>query len=74
MRMEMRLGSSSERYYVQWVTERVVTAEGNHDVKIVGWCVRERNQCGFIAETDTQDTAEALAKLLNSQADIERRA
>jgi hypothetical protein len=62
------------KYYAQWVTKRVVTANGNHDIKIVGWCVREKNQCGFIAETETEEQAEALAKLLNSQADIEERA
>lgn len=62
------------RYFVQWVTERVVTSEGHHDVRIMGWCVRERNKIGFIAETDTEEKAEALARLLNSQADIDGRA
>lgn len=70
--MKMRLESG--RYFVQWITERVVTSEGHHDVRIMGWCVRERNKIGFIAETDTEAKAEALAKLLNSQADIDGRA
>jgi len=70
--MKMRLESG--RYFVQWVTERVVTSEGHHDIRIMGWCVRERNKCGFIAETDTEEKAEALVRLLNSQADIDERA
>ena len=70
--MKMRLESG--RYFVQWRTERVVTSEGHHDVRIMGWCVRERNKCGFIAETDTEEKAEALVRLLNSQADIDERA
>ncbi len=69
MNMQKELG----KYYVQWVTERVLTTELAYDIRIVGWCVRERNMCGFIAETDTKEQAEALAKLLNSQADIEER-
>ncbi len=52
MKMEMKLNTG--KYYVQWITERVVTSEGHHDVRIMGWCVRERNKIGFIAETDTQ--------------------
>lgn len=63
----------TEKYYVQWVTERVITPELNYDIRIVSWCVRERNQIGFIAETDTEAKADAIAKLLNSQADIEER-
>ena len=70
--MKMRLESG--RYFVQWVTERVVTSEGHHDIRIMGWCVRERNKIGFIAETDTEEKADALVKLLNSQADIDERA
>ncbi len=72
MKMEMKLNTG--KYYVQWITERVVTSEGHHDVRIMGWCVRERNKIGFIAETDTQEKAEALVRLLNSQADIDERA
>lgn len=71
--MKMNMAQEMGRYYVQWVTERVVTSEGHHDVRIMGWCVRERNKIGFIAETDTEAKAEALVKLLNSQADIEER-
>ncbi len=64
----------SEKYYVQWMTERVHTTDNqNYEIKIVGWCVRQKHQIGFIAEVDTQEKAEALAKLLNSQADIEER-
>ena len=70
--MKMRLESG--RYFVQWVTERVVTSEGHHDIRIMGWCVRERNKIGFIAEIDTEAKADALVKLLNSQADIDERA
>jgi len=70
----MNMKKEFDKYYVQWMTERVVTPEGHHDIQIVGWCVRERNKCGFIAETDTEAKADALAKLLNSQADIDQRA
>lgn len=62
------------KYYVQWMTERVLTTELAYDIRIVGWCVRDRHKLGFIAETDTKEKAEAIAKLLNSQADIDERA
>lgn len=64
----------TDKYYVQWNIESVPTGGNNHTLRIAGWYVREKHECGFIAETDTKEQAEAIAKLLNSQADIDQRA
>ena len=64
----------TDKYYVQWITQSIPTGGNNYTLRIVGWCVREKHECGFIAETDTKEQAEAIARLLNSQADIDQRA
>ena len=64
----------TDKYYAQWITESVPTGENNYTLRIVGWCVREIHECGSIAEVDTEEEARAIAKLLNSQADIDQRA
>jgi hypothetical protein len=64
----------TDKYFVQWVTQKIVTPEYYLDLRIVGYCVREKHKCGFIAEVDTKEEADAIARLLNSQADIDERA
>ena len=63
-----------DKYYVQWNIESIPTGGNNYTLRIAGWYVREKHECGFIAETDTKEKAEAIARLLNSQADIDQRA
>ena len=63
-----------DKYYAQWITESIPTGENNYTLRIVGWSVRELHGCGCIAKVDTEEEARALAKLLNSQADIDQRA
>lgn len=64
----------TDKYFVQWVIESIPTGGNNYTLRIVGYCVREKHECGFIAEVDTKEEADAIARLLNSQADIDERA
>lgn len=61
--------SLSSRYIVQWVTEHDKTKGGVASIKVLGWCIRDRNTPNWatVFEHTDRQVCEKMLKILNER-------
>jgi hypothetical protein len=67
--------SDFRRYFVQWVTEHDKTESGTAQIKVLGYCVRDKGSPNWATVFEHEDkiVCEKLANILNEEDNNVRR-
>ena len=63
------------RYMVQWITEHDPNVGGAAQLKVIGYCIRDRSTptWGIVFEHESHDVCQKLANILNEEDNNVRR-
>ncbi len=61
------LADIRKRYFTQWITEHDKTKSGAAQLKVVGWCIRDRytRDWATVFEHTDREVCEKMMKILN---------